>query len=424
MADIENSVAPPASAETGRDREVVFLTASAFLASVSFGIESAAAPFLAQDFGARSSGVGALGAVGSVTYSGLLFVLLMYFGRVWDRHCPRRMSMTAQLYLAVGSVAFMTAGAMPMLYGVALAKGVAAASFWPPLMAWFSAGREGSALNRRLSYFNLSWCSGLIIGPALGGELYEIWPQLPFAAAAWCQAAGAGALWRSKPPVGTDKTPVSETAPATGGDGVPDWKRHTFRRVALVSHFTAYLVMGLARYQFPVLATSIGIRPSVFGWVMMTLSLFMTGMFWLLGRSRGWHFRFGYLLLAQAGLVLAMLGASRADGAAALAVVTASCGICIGFTYTSNLFYGASGDSRRGRRMAIHEFLIGVGFGVGGLLGGLANDRFGLRTAYPLCAIAIAVGATVQIFILAALRTRNSGSVIPASRRPENERPD
>lgn len=411
MRDNAQGVASGAAQTGEAGGEVIYLSLSAFLASVSFGVESAALPFLAQDLGAGSAGVGALGAIGSVTYSAVLFVLLMYFGGIWERHCPRRMSMTAQWCLCAGSVLFAAAHSMPALYAIATAKGVAAACFWPPLMAWFSAGREGADLNRRLSYFNLSWCSGLIVGPAVGGELYEIWQELPFAVASLCQAAGACALWRSRPPTASPPSEPSkpETLPA---EDIPQWKRVAFRRVALVSHFTGYVVMGLARYQFPVLARSLSIGPGIFGWALMMLSLSMTFMFWMLGRSHRWHFRHGLLLLAQVGMACAMFAAAVARSAAMLGFITTLCGLCVGITYTSNLFYGASGDPRRGRRMAIHEFLIGLGFGVGGQCGGLINSRWGLRSAYPICAWLIMLGAAAQIFILRMERERQRSSTV------------
>ena len=49
----------------------------------------------------------------------------------------------------------------------------APAFYWPQLMGWFSYGLKNEELGKSISRFNISWSTGALCGPLLGGILAE-----------------------------------------------------------------------------------------------------------------------------------------------------------------------------------------------------------------------------------------------------------
>jgi predicted MFS family arabinose efflux permease len=79
------------------------------------------------------------------------------------------------------------------------------------------------------------------------------------------------------------------------------------------------------------------------------------------------------------------------------------------FMYVSHLYYGVSRSTKRSGSMAIHEFLLSIGFVTGSFGGGLLSDHFGPYMPYWFGLSAIGVGIVLQILIWFGYKYRMAG---------------
>jgi predicted MFS family arabinose efflux permease len=139
---------------------------------------------------------------------------------------------------------------------------------------------------------------------------------------------------------------------------------------------------------------------------MMCFSIAMAVAFYWLGRSHRWHYRADVFFIAQIVLMLSVLALLRVDVWWEMALCLIVGGLCVGVTYSSDLFYGVSGGAKRGRQMAIHELLLSAGMVVGSLGGGWVTEHITLRAAYPICAALLVASVLIQLTIFAYKRAR------------------
>ena len=149
---------------------------AAFLVTLGEGTLNLGLIFLMRDsYGATPSLVGWLMSFGTLVYVvGCLFVRPRF-----SMLRPRYLMLlaTGGMVVSVGLLYVLRSVAYAFLF-FGLTR-LAASFFWPPAMGWLSQDREGKALNRVFSRFNLSWSFGLLISPTLSGLLSERSPTLP-----------------------------------------------------------------------------------------------------------------------------------------------------------------------------------------------------------------------------------------------------
>lgn len=142
---------------------------------------------------ARDAGMSVGGASGQLALIGLLqfaplFVLTPFSGLAADHFDRRNMArLTILLQLACAGVltwlTFHGAITFNSLYMVAVALGVARAFAGPSLGALAPNLVPPALLPQAIALSSISWQVGMIVGPAVGGYLYEVAPHLPYAAA-------------------------------------------------------------------------------------------------------------------------------------------------------------------------------------------------------------------------------------------------
>lgn len=142
---------------------------------------------------ARDAGMSVGGASGQLALIGLLqfaplFVLTPFSGLAADHFDRRNMArLTILLQLACAGVltwlTFHGEITFNSLYLVAVALGVARAFAGPSLGALAPNLVPPALLPQAIALSSISWQVGMIVGPAVGGYLYEVAPHLPYAAA-------------------------------------------------------------------------------------------------------------------------------------------------------------------------------------------------------------------------------------------------
>jgi MFS transporter, DHA1 family, solute carrier family 18 (vesicular amine transporter), member 1/2 len=353
-------------------------------------------PFEVDRLGGSAAVIGAAGGI----FMGAYVLALLLFGSRVDPFDPRTLVLIGLVLMAGMILLMRVAPNLIVLLAANACYGMLAGLFWPPIMGWISSGHEGPSLNRRLSLFNISWSTGMIIGPPMGGYLYELAHTLPFYACLAYLSTAILVVTVIRSPV-TDQS-AEVTANANGDAPDVDAQRNdVFRPMARIAHLLSYVTIGIFRYQVPSLALVLGISAARFGGVLMCLSLSMAATFYLLGRTQQWHYRLGTFFAAQIVLVLTVLAFLVVQRWWEMAACMLVGGACVGVVYSSDLFYGVSGGVRRARRMAIHELILSVGFVIGAFGGGFITDHIGLRTSYPICAGLLVTGMIVQAFVYA-----------------------
>jgi len=314
-------------------------------------------PVLARErFGASDAQIGLLGTMGMLCYTVGAFV----GGRLADRFSYRRLivigcgitALFSALYPLLPAFWLLVVAYMLLLLGLAF--------FWPTLMAWMSATVTAHALPGILMVFNLGWSIGQI-GDYLGGESYDLNPHAAFFLAAGCAALFA--LLTLFLPVRLWRRRTAEGAPASASEEqtVLPANANLFLWLGWSSNFLCAVLSAGVRTLFPPMAVDLHYHTRIIGLLLMTMPAMQIGVFVLLGRWHGWHYRFWPLALAQALAIAGCLIAARAGGPAGFAAGFMLMGLLIGMTYTSSLYYSVHGQADTGKRAGMHEGIIGLG---------------------------------------------------------------
>ncbi len=143
---------------------------------------------------AREAGMSVGESSGQLAIIGLLqfaplFFLTPFSGLAADRLNRRMLAqLTTLLQLAcAGVLAYFTwqeAMSLPVLFSVAVGLGVARAFAGPALSALAPNLVPPRLLPSSIALSSISWQVGMIVGPAVGGYLYVIFPALPYASSA------------------------------------------------------------------------------------------------------------------------------------------------------------------------------------------------------------------------------------------------
>ncbi len=153
---------------------------------------------------ARDAGMSVGEASGQLALIGLLqfvpvFLLTPFTGLAADRFDRRnlgRLMVLLQLLCAATLAVFTWREAigLPVLYAIAIALGVTRAFSGPAFSALAPNLVPKAILPNAIALSSIAWQVGMIVGPAVGGVLYEIIPALPYAVAAILFTVSAIAL--------------------------------------------------------------------------------------------------------------------------------------------------------------------------------------------------------------------------------------
>ena len=366
-----------------------FLYLASFILDGCFALTGLCVPLLAMRLGATYDDLGALGAVGAFIYS----LSCLASGRLSDRMGYRRSLTAASLMVVIVFSCYPFVTRVAHIFILSGVTGLVISNFWPPLQAWLGKGKDRRSLLRALGGFNVAWSLGFLIGPALGGQIYEVNPNQVFFLGAGLVAVLFLALLFLN---------VRESQPAeTAAETVHSFPTsRLFLPVAWVANFATFFSIGTVRSLFPKLATDLGIQPGTLGHLMSLIGLAQLAAFFLISRTDRWQFRLSPLvmtqLLAIAGLFAFVFGAT--PGVFVLGLL--SQGALAGVTFTASIFYSLYAEGAGGRRTGFHESIVGSGFLIGPLAGGFAAEYLGPRSPYLLAAMAILCAIVFQTYLL------------------------
>ncbi len=361
-----------------------------FLADIRMGSIMIAIPLLAISLGASSLTLGTLGFASGLAYVSLCFL----FGKLSERWHRKNLMMLGISVWIAASLLLCFSSRIYQLYLSMLLLGTGGAMFWPALEVWIAERESKRSLVKRMASFNISWSAGLTVGPLAGGILFGINSKLPFYVALLISTFMFFLLWKT---VRVDSSPRSEapTHKTLPSKGARD-DSSLYIKISRVANFTASLSVGVIRYIFPKLGTQLEISPSVLGLLMFTLALSQTLTFYGLGKVHLWRYRALPLIIFQLVTLVGLVTIFATGSLPLLFLAFVFIGVGRGMTNFSSLFYSVNITSQRGPSAAIHETVLGSGFLLGPLIGGVVAQKFSLEAPYLVAAAIVLVGILIQ----------------------------
>lgn len=369
-------------------RRDFYFYVAALLMDICAGIVFLGVPLLAHRLGASVVQLGYIGTIGGISYA----VVCPFAGRLGDRIGRKYTILVGNglfgaAYLLMGQV-----HRLGLLFVLVPFGGAGAALFWPSIQAWVSEGKDRETLMHSLRGFNVAWSIGLIVGPVIGGLLYEVDPYMPFYAGVGLVSMLAVLTLFASPREGQRPDPyaVMEVRPEQVS------RDRVFLHMAWVANFVAWFIAGMVRNIFPKLAVELGIPPGVLGRLIGLVAMAqMVGFLWI-HRSDRWPYRIVPLMAFQCLAVVGSMMVYLFSSTYLFGIAFALIGLSMAMTYSSSLFYSVYAEQRKGAKTGLHEGILGSGGVFGALLGGLVAGAFGLKAPYALCLGVSLIGMSVQ----------------------------
>ncbi len=373
-----------------------FLYICAFLMDGCFALIGLCIPLLALQMDATYDDLGSISAVGALAYS----VSCLISGRLSDYIGYRRVMAIACCMVAIIFTAYLFISQIWHLAVLSALMGLTISNFWPPLQAWLGQRKTQHELRQSLGRFNIAWSSGFIVGPALGGNLFETHPQIAFAMCACISSfISLGLLYFT----------IRETASSvasTPQTSSPHPQARQFLQMAWLANFATFFSIGTVRSLFPKLATDMGISPGHIGYLVALLAVAQLITFYFMAQTERWQFKLGPIVGAQLVAFLGLSLIALSHHAVLFAIGLFLQGMLAGVTFTVSIFYSLQTEGPGGRRTGIHEAIVGSGFLVGPFAGGLVGEYLGERAPYWLAAVMIIFTMMIQVVVLSKKSTQ------------------
>jgi MFS transporter, DHA1 family, solute carrier family 18 (vesicular amine transporter), member 1/2 len=347
------------------------ITTATFADLVAYSVSVPVLPHFATRFNAGPTMVGLLFASFGIT----LLILSIPMGAISDRIGRKGPMMAGLALLAISTLGFAYADSLPMLFVARLVQGAADGMTWIVGFAMiadlYGPEERGRAMGLAMAGSTL----GIIIGPVLGGWLYEIGGiRLPFLVVAALAVI--------------DLIAFAIVAPRTRGSGAPVPMRRvlTHRPVAI----TALVVIaggGTIAMLEPVIPlvmeARLGLGPAAIGTLFGIAAVASTTMHPIYGRlSDRWGGRRLMMIgLIASAFVLPLLNFASDFRSAAFAMVPMW--IVFSMIVTPSLAYmaevsSAAGFESYGVVYGVYNMAWAVGLMVSPALGGFLLERVGL----------------------------------------------
>lgn len=401
------------------------LYGAAFSTALSLSVCWTAMPFVLSGIGGTEAHVGYALAANSAAYMAALVLTGSLLGHMDVRRATRLATVVAlaaavAMVLAVlGSLRSEAVSQLTWIWTIIAAGGLGGAAmalYWPFLMSWVSARFEGLELNRRFGHYNGSWSGGGLIGPVVGAWLVGISPLWPMVTAAVCFLSSLALLTlaRSDASLGTHRSSLGSRreGPAAGDERPNARMLADYRWMSRVALFCSWACQAIARSQFALLFVALGYSEAQFGLYYGAFAL--CNFLALIGAGRWafWHFKSVPVFVAQGMLLAALLMMVFGRTLPVFFLSAVVLGLGFGFSYSSHLYYGASGSSNRSARMTIHETVISLGITIGAGTGGYLAKNVGPYAPYWFAIVLVSLGGLLQAAIhgvsfLAACRAPN-----------------
>jgi len=357
--------------------------------SITLGVTA-----FANKLGASSLIIGAMAAVNRLLYA----IFCQVFGKLSDRISRKRIIQIACLSFSLLYLIVPFCKELKQLVILFPLTGIILSAVWPALEAWVGERGNRRTLIKRVRTFNLSWAGGLMIGYVSGGYIHGLHVFAPFYLASAAALCAVASITIQPNPLNRETERRDDVSPQS--DAAPGQLVVKYRYLSWVAVFTTYLTLGIMRYIFQKLIYDMGMEPRVFGRLMMCQTGAQFLMFFILGSTERWHYRFAPLVAFQVLGSIGFLSVWLTNSLGLWVIGLVAIGLNTGMTYFSSIYYSLCGDVDLGSNAGRHETIIHSGVFLSTIIGGVLADYIGLKSPYIFCAVVMLIGLPVQLFIL------------------------
>jgi len=301
-------------------------------------------------------------------FNGLVYTIAAWQG---GKFAQRRGYFTA---LKVGfilmTIAWTTGSLWHSAPGLILMTGllnVGMCFLWPTMEAMISEGGDAVTLPRAVGIYNLVWASTNAFALFIGGTLVETfgYKTIFYLPLALCVGQLATTIWLEKYAVDSvDKGIPAPLMPPDPHRPSPA-KTRAFLRMAWLANPVAYIAIYTLIPELPAVAATFHLSPMFAGFACSLWCFVRFGTFTALWLWTGWHYRFRWLAMAFALLIVSFVSILTVPSLIILIVAQIFFGWTIGLIYYSSLFYSMDAGDTKGEHGGIHEAAIGLGNCIG-----------------------------------------------------------
>ena len=355
------------------------LYAVIFTVSLAVSTAFTMVPVYAERMGADYMTLGFMGAAAAVGYT----VTTLVTGVLLDRYEKVRLYTLFNVAIAASILTLVLARDVGDLISIRLLLGLTTGTFWVSSSAIVADLSPPERLTHSIVVYNLSWMSGMVAGPLLGGLISDaVGFTALFAATALLVAAGAAVTALS--PLGRVRLMKSP--------GVGKKDRSPLGPVAwgYVCLFPYALCCGVYFNIVPGHLSKVGYTATTIG-LLLTLSDAAKGAGFLgVERLVRWGTRRSLALISVI-LAAPLLVFAVTTDLAIMAVVLAVYGLGNGLIEPIILNYIAqrAPAESRGLAMGVYETVFGVGSAISPVAAGLVSEAWTAGTVYTLLAVVV-----------------------------------
>ena len=397
------------------DRNFAVLCGAAFCMAFGQNAWYVGLPFVVKGIGGADMDVAWCAALWTLVYSAMCVLGVRFLDRLAPRRVLHAGAITVGVLFTANLLLVFTLSrgqanplAIHILMLNSLLHGLFLSAYWPPLMGWVSLGHHGAALSRRLARFNMSWSSGAVLGPFVGGFLVE-YSWRGWVVGVYALVLGALALillTRAVPRPSAEETAADDAAARSAESVAPDRQR-MFLWASRIGLVLSFVFIGVFRMHLPILFKfEFGYTESQYGLAVTFVALTTFASFVVLTRWSSWHYRSWLFLGAQALVAILFVACLVRTPLVAYYGIAILAGVAGAFLYMSHQFYASATAPSRSAAMAAHEGLLGFGFLVGSLGAGALSDHVGRTAPYWAGAALVGVIVAAEIAWRLTRRTR------------------
>jgi MFS family permease len=234
---------------------------------------------------------------------------------------------------------------------------------WPALEAIVS-DKAGSRLSDMVGIYNVTWAASGAAAYFTAGILLE---RLGMQSLFWiplCLHALQLALLRLTVYVAKRERPPAHSAIDAAAATAPEHAGR-FMHMAWIANPLSYVAINTVLPLIPSIAGNLGLSTAAAGVACSVWMFARLGVFALLWRWTGWHYRFRWLggaFVLMAGSFAIML---RPGTLPTLIAAQIAFGLTVGLIYYSSLYYSMNASEEKGAHSGLHEAMIGAGLFLG-----------------------------------------------------------